>query len=39
MPLINVRLIEGVFSDSQKHRLASGSLTPWSPSRAKTCVP
>ena len=37
MPLINVKLIEDVFTPEQKDRLSSASPTRWSPSKARTC--
>ena len=35
MPLINVKIIEGVFSAAQRPRSFTSSPTPWSPSKVR----
>jgi hypothetical protein len=33
MPLVTVKLAEGVFTEKQKHDMAAGSPTCWSPAK------
>jgi hypothetical protein len=39
MPLIQVKLIEEVFTPAQKREIITKLRTRWSPSREKTCGP
>ena len=38
MPLVQVKVIEDVFSDAQKKAMVESSLTRWSRSKARACA-